>query len=135
MHVTPANPPPPPSPVTKNVITPLTACHADLYYDTAVLTDVLLLYPTQVRKYLAEAFPQTSFADDIDDEEVSRFAESEGGRFPDPQYCPGLHWLVKDKGGSDTREVGGSSGVALVGDAIHAFPPDLGQVRRGSVGG
>ncbi|CAM9387569.1 unnamed protein product, partial [Pylaiella littoralis] len=83
----------------------------------------------EAKTYLAETFPQTCFADEIDDEELSRFAESEGGRFPDPQYCPGLHWLVKDKGGSDTGEAGGSSssGVALVGDAIHAFPPDLGQ--------
>ncbi|CAN0137653.1 unnamed protein product [Pylaiella littoralis] len=82
----------------------------------------------ETRTYLAEAFPQTCFSDEIDDEELVRFAKSEGGRFPDPQYCPGLHWLVKDKGGSDIGEAGGSSsGVALVGDAIHAFPPYLGQ--------
>lgn len=97
-----------------------------------------------MRAYLAENFPQTCAADGIDDEELLRFAQSEGGRFPDPQYCPGLHWLAKDKdnGVSDAAgEAGGagsgssrSGGVVLVGDAIHAFPPDLGQVG-GRVGG
>ena len=37
------------------------------------------------------------------------------GIFPDPQY---VRTLVSQAGGT---------GVALIGDAAHAFPPDLGQ--------
>lgn len=79
-----------------------------------------------MKSFLADNFPQTPVAEGIDEGELARFAESPGGRFPDPQYCPGLQWVVnasKDNG----KPAGG--GVALLGDAIHAFPPDLGQVR------
>ena len=89
-----------------------------------------------MKAFLAESFPQIPVAAEIDDAELKRFAESEGGRFPDPQYCPGLFWLAKGgdggEGGASIGQGGGpessSGGVALVGDAIHAFPPDLGQV-------
>lgn len=78
-------------------------------------------------------------AEEIDDAELARFAESQGGRFPDPQYCPGLQWVMGSKQGSAGPKEDGeeapqmkglesASGVVLVGDAIHAFPPDLGQV-------
>lgn len=81
-----------------------------------------------MKAYLAETFPQIAIAEEISDEELSRFAQSEGGHFPDPQYCPGLQWVA----GSDSGEEDGlrtdRAGVALMGDAIHAFPPDLGQV-------
>ncbi|CAM9879159.1 unnamed protein product, partial [Hapterophycus canaliculatus] len=87
-----------------------------------------------VKAFLAESFPQTPVASAIDDAELSRFAESKGGRFPDPQYCPGHYWLSKGKGnGAESGGGGGSDGAAvavgaaLVGDSIHAFPPDLGQ--------
>eukprot|EP00903_Cladosiphon_okamuranus_P016889 g15571.t1 len=87
----------------------------------------------EMKAYLAETFPQIPVAAEIEDAELSRFAESKGGRFPDPQYCPGLFWLAKGNGGGDGVVQGGEletssrSGAALVGDAIHAFPPDLGQ--------
>ncbi|CBN74662.1 Monooxygenase, FAD-binding [Ectocarpus siliculosus] len=79
----------------------------------------------EVKAYLAETFPQIPVAKEIGDKELVRFAESKGGRFPDPQYCPGLYWLVK--GSKKSQEEGDGGGAALVGDAIHAFPPDLGQ--------
>ncbi|NEQ41883.1 MAG: FAD-binding monooxygenase, partial [Okeania sp. SIO3I5] len=52
-------------------------------------------------------------------EEKERFAKSEGGYFPIAQYCSGLHYLL-----SNTDN---SSGVILLGDAVHCFPPDIGQ--------
>lgn len=89
----------------------------------------------QLKSFLADAFPQIPVADGIDDDELKRFAESKGGRFPDPQYCPGLQWVVgKDGGAERTEELEGPCGVALIGDAIHAFPPDLGQVRARHIG-
>ena len=52
----------------------------------------------------------------VPEDEAQRFAESEGGRFPCPQYCARPQTAI-----SDTR------GIVLVGDALHCFPPDLGQ--------
>ncbi|RQH45935.1 FAD-dependent monooxygenase [Okeania hirsuta] len=68
--------------------------------------------------FLEKAFPQLPINQIILPEESDRFAKSKGGYFPIPQYCSGLHWLLP------TRENGG---VVLLGDAIHCFPPDIGQ--------
>ncbi|CAM9651225.1 unnamed protein product [Laminaria digitata] len=90
----------------------------------------------EIKTFLAENFPQTPVAKGISDAELTRFAQSEGGRFPDPQYCPGLQWVVGASGGGAGAGKGSPSGVeglesacgvVLMGDAIHAFPPDLGQ--------
>jgi kynurenine 3-monooxygenase len=74
-----------------------------------------------MRKYFQEAFPRLNFAQEggmISNEEWERFAKAEGTRFPPCQYSPGLAVWDKESG---------SSGVALCGDAIHAFSPDIGQ--------
>jgi 2-polyprenyl-6-methoxyphenol hydroxylase-like FAD-dependent oxidoreductase len=63
------------------------------------------------------AFPRMKFEGIVSDEEWDRFAKAEGTRFPHCQYSKGM--AVWDKGGK--------GGVVLVGDAIHAFPPDIGQ--------
>ena len=55
----------------------------------------------------------------VAEEEWQRFAESEGSRFPLCQYTSGA--AAHD----------GECGVALVGDALHAFPPDIGQGVHG----
>ncbi|NEP87883.1 MAG: FAD-dependent monooxygenase [Okeania sp. SIO2C2] len=68
--------------------------------------------------FLEKAFPQLPINQIILPEESDRFAKSEGGYFPQPQYCSGLHWLLP------TSENGG---VVLLGDAVHCFPPDIGQ--------
>eukprot|EP00956_Cyclotella_meneghiniana_P009477 scaffold13120_cov22-Cyclotella_meneghiniana.AAC.1 len=52
----------------------------------------------------------------ISEDEWERFAKAEGTRFPPCQYSPGL--AVWDESGR--------SGVALVGDSIDAFSPDIG---------
>ena len=53
----------------------------------------------------------------ISNEEWERFAKAQGTTFPYCQYSEGL--AVWDSSGT--------CGVTLVGDAIHAFPPDIGQ--------
>ena len=73
-----------------------------------------------VRQWFERAYPRMPFGKDggmIPDAEWDRFAKAEGTRFPYCQYSPGM-------GISNDR---GSCGIALVGDAIHAFPPDIGQ--------
>ena len=64
-------------------------------------------------------FPQLPINEIVLSEERERFAKSEGGYFPIPQYCSGLHLLLSN---ADNY-----SGVVLLGDAVHCFPPDLGQ--------
>lgn len=76
---------------------------------------------SEMKAWMSKAFPRFSFNDTdntlVTDEEWERFARSEGSRFPYCQYCRGL----------STFSPSGRSGVALVGDVIHAFPPDMGQ--------
>ncbi|MGC9527381.1 MAG: FAD-dependent oxidoreductase [Limnospira sp.] len=74
----------------------------------------------QVFEFLETAFPQLPIDKILSSEEVARFAESQGGQFPDPQYCPGLFFLLSENEKN-------TAGVVLMGDAIHCFPPDIGQ--------
>lgn len=70
----------------------------------------------EVFNFLERAFPQLPIDKIVSPQEADRFAKSEGGEFPQPQYCSGLHYLL-DNG----------AGVVLLGDAVHCFPPDIGQ--------
>ena len=72
----------------------------------------------EVYDFFEKAFPQLPISQIVSPEEAERFAQSEGGKFPTPQYCSGLYFI----GGSI-----GSASVVLLGDAIHCFPPDIGQ--------
>ncbi len=74
----------------------------------------------QVYDFLEKAFPQLPIRQIVSPEEAERFAASEGGCFPDPQYCSGAQFLL----GGDRSF---NAGVLLIGDAIHSFPPDIGQ--------
>eukprot|EP00775_Hariotina_reticulata_P000352 gene352-585_t len=72
---------------------------------------------------------------------MEKFAVSEGGMFPAPQYSQGMAMVLEQPapdgegsgvGMSDAAAGSGSSvlrgsGVVLLGDAAHCFPPDLGQ--------
>ena len=51
----------------------------------------------------------------VSDEACEAFANAEPGAFPSPQYVETVAATV------------GAARCFLVGDAIHAFPPDLGQ--------
>ena len=62
-------------------------------------------------------FPQLPIRKIVSEEEADAFAKERGGRFPDPQFSPRLQ----------LSEPGSKAKAVLVGDAIHAFPPDLGQ--------
>mmetsp|Transcript_5341 Transcript_5341/g.15578 ORF Transcript_5341/g.15578 Transcript_5341/m.15578 type:complete len:264 (+) Transcript_5341:169-960(+) len=78
----------------------------------------------EVREWFQRAFPRLPFGKGdstlVPPEEWERFATSNGTTFPPCQRSPGLAAYC---GGPE----GGTCGVALVGDSVHAFPPDIGQ--------
>nr|WP_242027027.1 NAD(P)/FAD-dependent oxidoreductase [Leptolyngbya sp. FACHB-17] len=76
----------------------------------------------QVLQFLEQDFPQLPIRQIISLEEADRFAKSDGGVFPIPQFCSGLHYLLRQESSEAIR-----AGVVLLGDAIHCFPPDIGQ--------
>jgi hypothetical protein len=70
----------------------------------------------------------------MDLQELQRFASSSGGVFPSPQYCrdsyapfyPAIANASSVSYNVDKTEF--TSAAILLGDAVHSFPPDLGQV-------
>eukprot|EP00536_Pseudo-nitzschia_multiseries_P012738 jgi/Psemu1/33034/gm1.33034_g len=72
------------------------------------------------KAYFEKAFPRFDWDEIVAEDEWPLFASTEGSRFPQCQYSPSLH--VSSKRGD-----GDGTGVALIGDALHSFPPDLGQ--------
>lgn len=101
----------------------------------------------EMRSYMEKQFPQMSrpLADFVSDKELDRFVQARPGHFPKPQYCPSpCGFVVPTAPGSevckisprvdvDENEEGQGQGVrsqaalVLLGDSLHAFPPDLGQ--------
>lgn len=75
----------------------------------------------EVTHFLKQAFPQLPLEQIISPEEIARFISSEGGRFPLPQYCSRLYQIL----GQPQNNQG--TAVILIGDAVHCFPPDIGQ--------
>ncbi len=76
--------------------------------------------PDELQEWLQKAFPRMKFGKDngiISREEWERFLSEEGTRFPFCQYTDGVALCSTNK----------KSAVVLVGDALHAFPPDCGQ--------
>jgi len=66
--------------------------------------------------FLGESFPQIDRIESlVSREEAEAFVQAVPGAFPAPQFVRTL-----------ATEVGGT-GFAILGDAAHAFPPDLGQ--------
>lgn len=76
----------------------------------------------KVRAWLDDTFPATPMRDIVDEEEASAFAECRPGAFPAPCFAPKQHLLLP------------KAGICLVGDAIHAFPPDIGQGVNAALG-
>jgi kynurenine 3-monooxygenase len=82
----------------------------------------------EVYHFLQESFPQLAIEQIVSTDEIERFAASDGGRFPVPQYCSGFYFLLgEDSDKADMASQSHGSGVILLGDAIHCFPPDIGQ--------
>ncbi len=75
----------------------------------------------EVEQFLKQAFPQLPLEKILSPEEIARFTSSDGGKFPIPQYCSSLHQIW----GQPQDNQG--TGVILLGDAAHCFPPDIGQ--------
>ncbi|KAL1522435.1 hypothetical protein AB1Y20_017424 [Prymnesium parvum] len=66
--------------------------------------------------YLNHSFPQIAdISSFVTPDEADAFVAGAPGRFPRPQFVPQL-----------SAQSGGTA-VALLGDAAHAFPPDMGQ--------
>lgn len=69
--------------------------------------------------FLAESFPHVQLdAAVLGAAELERFAASKGGYFPPPQHCTDAALAPR---------AGRAACAVLAGDALHAFPPDLGQ--------
>ena len=71
----------------------------------------------EVQTFLQESFPQLDISMFTTPEELDRFARSKGGIFPMPQYVNSMYKTLDNS----------NIGIVLLGDALHAFPPDLGQ--------
>ena len=68
-----------------------------------------------MKHYFQENFPRFDWDTYVSEDEWERFAQANGTSFPFCQYSTGA--AVWSNG----------AGVVLVGDACHAFPPDIGQ--------
>lgn len=68
--------------------------------------------------YLQDSFPQLHISEIVPRDEAEDFVALEPGRFPAPQYAKNIHAKL-EAGGHVTH-------CLLIGDAAHAFPPDLG---------
>ena len=66
-------------------------------------------------KFFRDSFPQVPNAT-FPEAELARFAKATPGAFPKPQFAP----IV-------AKNMNTHSSVFLLGDAAHAFPPDVGQ--------
>ena len=66
-----------------------------------------------VREWLGATFPTLPVDAVVDAEEAAAFVDGRPGAFPSPCYSPQQQLMLAE------------AGVVLVGDAIHAFPPDV----------
>jgi 2-polyprenyl-6-methoxyphenol hydroxylase-like FAD-dependent oxidoreductase len=72
---------------------------------------------SQVKEFFQRNYPRVNWDELVNDAEWDRFAKAAGTTYPFCQYSPG----------SAVVSPRGNTGVVLVGDACHAFPPDIGQ--------
>eukprot|EP00751_Fragilariopsis_kerguelensis_P036576 CAMPEP_0170958804 /NCGR_PEP_ID=MMETSP0735-20130129/35920_1 /TAXON_ID=186038 /ORGANISM="Fragilariopsis kerguelensis, Strain L26-C5" /LENGTH=157 /DNA_ID=CAMNT_0011372791 /DNA_START=125 /DNA_END=595 /DNA_ORIENTATION=+ len=88
----------------------------------------MMITVVRSKRSLTKLFPRFDMNQIIAEEEWKTFASSQGSRFPPCQYSPSLY---VSSSSSNTKNSsgggGGGAGVVLVGDALHSFPPDIGQ--------
>eukprot|EP00873_Tetraselmis_striata_P013052 jgi/Tetstr1/433316/TSEL_022603.t1 len=70
-----------------------------------------------LRSYLEGNFPTIDWSSALEDSMADQFASHPGSWFPEVRFLRRLQLPA----------AAGRGGVALVGDAVHVFPPDLGQ--------
>jgi len=75
-------------------------------------------------RYAENQWPHFPIQELVAKDELTRFAKDRGGTFPKPQHSPSAAW-VPNPSSSSQRTI--QSGVVILGDALHAFPPDIGQ--------
>jgi 2-polyprenyl-6-methoxyphenol hydroxylase-like FAD-dependent oxidoreductase len=71
----------------------------------------------ELRDYLNTGFPQLDIDEVFPADELGEFLDLKTGKFPDPQYSTHVHAVLGDAQ---------PASCVLLGDAAHAFPPDLG---------
>jgi 2-polyprenyl-6-methoxyphenol hydroxylase-like FAD-dependent oxidoreductase len=100
----------------------------------------------ELYQQLHRHFPQVDWEQALDRAQAERWVQAPGTTFPPAQYCEGLVYLDGrrhdkipireeiDSNGKVTFYEGigctglaQESGVCLIGDALHCFPPDLGM--------
>lgn len=72
-----------------------------------------------LRTYTSRQWPHFPIEQLVPEAELARFAADRGGYFPRPQHPSAACWVPPIEGAS--------IGAVLLGDALHAFPPDIGQ--------
>lgn len=70
-----------------------------------------------MREWFADSFPRLPWDEWVNASEWERFAQTPGITYPEPQFSHGSVAVGPAE----------QSGVVLVGDTCHAFPPDIGQ--------
>jgi 2-polyprenyl-6-methoxyphenol hydroxylase-like FAD-dependent oxidoreductase len=76
-----------------------------------------------IKAYFEKAHPRYDWDKMVAEDEWEKFASTRGLRFPLCQYAPSMYVSSN----SNENDENDGAGVVLVGDALHAFPPDLGQ--------
>jgi kynurenine 3-monooxygenase len=74
--------------------------------------------PDALLAFLADAFPQLDIPALVPRGEAEDFVGMEAGSFPEPQHAANLHASI--------GPAAAPTQFLLIGDAAHAFPPDLG---------
>lgn len=85
----------------------------------------------EFKAFLQESFPQLNIAELMTDHQIEAWASTPPGKFPAPQSCKKFTHVVPintvDGAPLAKSTTPAAGAVVLMGDALHAFPPDLGQ--------
>ena len=116
-----------PDPASGRPINTITLPSHDLWNPNKIRTDD---GGRSVKAYFQKVQPRFDWDKIVEEDEWERFASSKGSIFPPCQYSPSMYASSnpshKDDDSVNVEEDSGA-GVVLVGDALHCFPPDLGQ--------